>query len=87
VTNRDEIFGTADDLGEPPSLIDPPAGCRFHPRCPFAMEQCRTEAPPRMPREDGHWADCWLHAAGRADLLDTPSMTSLISRRTAEDPS
>ncbi|CAL4859112.1 ABC transporter ATP-binding protein [Microbacterium sp. MM2322] len=87
VTNRDEIFGTADDLGEPPSLIDPPAGCRFHPRCPFAMEQCRTEAPPRMQREDGHWADCWLHAAGRADLLDTPSMTSLISRRTAEDPS
>ncbi|MEZ0094090.1 ABC transporter ATP-binding protein [Streptacidiphilus sp. EB129] len=34
--------------GEPPSLIDPPAGCRFHPRCPFAMDVCRTELPPRF---------------------------------------
>jgi peptide/nickel transport system ATP-binding protein len=83
--DRDEIFGTADDLGEPPSLIDPPSGCRFHPRCPFALAECRTEAPPRMVRQDGHWADCWLHEAGRADLLDTPSMTSLISRRSAEE--
>ncbi|MFB9903145.1 ABC transporter ATP-binding protein [Allokutzneria oryzae] len=51
--------------GEPPSLIDPPPGCRFHPRCPLAMPRCRTQAPPRLPvgDQDGHWAACWLYAA------------------------
>jgi len=38
----------AEDLGEPPSLISPPAGCRFHPRCPHVMDRCRTELPPRF---------------------------------------
>jgi oligopeptide/dipeptide ABC transporter ATP-binding protein len=33
-------------IGEPPSPIDPPRGCRFHPRCPSAMPRCRDEAPP-----------------------------------------
>jgi peptide/nickel transport system ATP-binding protein len=48
--------------GEPPSLISPPAGCRFHPRCPFVMDKCRTEVPPRLPVGDAetHWAACWL---------------------------
>ncbi|WP_326768039.1 ABC transporter ATP-binding protein [Streptomyces sp. NBC_01591] len=50
--------------GEPPSLIAPPAGCRFHPRCPKAMERCRTEAPPRFDLADGQWAACWLYADG-----------------------
>lgn len=50
------------DIGQPPSLIDPPSGCRFHPRCPFAMERCSTEAPPRFELEDGQWAKCWLYA-------------------------
>ncbi|MFJ1544096.1 ABC transporter ATP-binding protein [Streptomyces sp. NPDC088246] len=50
--------------GEPPSLIAPPAGCRFHPRCPKAMERCRTELPPRFDLEDGQWAACWLYADG-----------------------
>jgi peptide/nickel transport system ATP-binding protein len=49
--------------GEPPSLIDPPSGCRFHPRCPVAMERCKTELPPRFEVDDapGHWAACWLY--------------------------
>ncbi|GAB7050965.1 ABC transporter ATP-binding protein [Catenuloplanes indicus] len=48
--------------GEPPSLIAPPAGCRFHPRCPAAMTRCTTELPPRLTvgDADGHWAACWL---------------------------
>ncbi|MFI5754061.1 ABC transporter ATP-binding protein [Streptomyces sp. NPDC051569] len=48
--------------GEPPSLITPPGGCRFHPRCPRAMERCRTELPPRFALDGGQWAACWLYA-------------------------
>jgi peptide/nickel transport system ATP-binding protein len=48
------------DNGQPPSLISPPTGCRFHPRCPFAMPRCSTEAPPRLDAGEGHWARCWL---------------------------
>jgi peptide/nickel transport system ATP-binding protein len=49
--------------GEPPSLLDPPPGCRFHPRCPVAMERCKTDLPPRFDVGDapGHWAACWLY--------------------------
>jgi peptide/nickel transport system ATP-binding protein len=51
--------------GEPPSLIRPPAGCRFHPRCPFAMPRCTTDLPVRIEIGDSasavpHWAACWL---------------------------
>jgi peptide/nickel transport system ATP-binding protein len=44
--------------GEPPNLLDPPPGCRFHPRCPYATEVCRREKPPVVQRGD-HWAACW----------------------------
>ena len=44
--------------GEPPNLIDPPQGCRFHPRCPYATEVCQREEPPIVKR-DNHWAACW----------------------------
>src|SRR5262249_12806064 len=40
--------GDATAGGEPPSLITPPAGCRFHPRCPHVMARCRTDLPPRL---------------------------------------
>ncbi|HEX4226630.1 MAG TPA: ABC transporter ATP-binding protein [Pseudonocardiaceae bacterium] len=49
-------------LGAPPSLIDPPQGCRFHPRCPLALPKCATEVPPKFELAgNGHWAACWLH--------------------------
>jgi peptide/nickel transport system ATP-binding protein len=64
-------FVEAGELGEPPSLINPPAGCRFHPRCPFVMEECRTRLPDRTELGSGHWTRCWLHQKGRADLLAT----------------
>jgi peptide/nickel transport system ATP-binding protein len=48
--------------GAPPSLLAPPSGCRFHPRCPFAMEICKTQAPPSFAIAPGHQAACWLHA-------------------------
>jgi peptide/nickel transport system ATP-binding protein len=49
--------------GEPPSLINPPSGCRFHPRCPMAMPRCSQDLPMRLEVGDtpGHWAACWLY--------------------------
>jgi oligopeptide/dipeptide ABC transporter ATP-binding protein len=44
--------------GEPPSAINPPAACRFHPRCPHATEICRTVEPPLAEYEGGHLAAC-----------------------------
>lgn len=48
--------------GEPPSLINPPPGCRFAPRCPFATERCRREEPPEIEVEPNHFVKCWLYA-------------------------
>ena len=47
--------------GEPPDLLDPPTGCRFHPRCPFATEQCVTHEPPLEDIGGGHRVACWHH--------------------------
>ncbi|GLQ53067.1 ABC transporter ATP-binding protein [Devosia nitrariae] len=51
--------------GKPPNLSDPPAACRFHPRCPLAVDRCRTENPPLVPRASGRVA-CWR--AGEAEV-------------------
>ena len=47
--------------GEPPSLIHPPSGCRFHPRCPHAMPVCKQSFPPRSDLGNGHWTHCFLY--------------------------
>ena len=47
--------------GEPPNLLEPPAGCRFHPRCPFATDKCALEEPPLIEVEPGHSIACWNH--------------------------
>lgn len=44
--------------GEIPSPINPPSGCRFHTRCPFAADICRQEVPPLEEKAAGHWAAC-----------------------------
>ena len=48
--------------GQPPSMITPPSGCPFHPRCPYVMEICPREAPPlAIVRDDPtHRSACWL---------------------------
>jgi peptide/nickel transport system ATP-binding protein len=45
--------------GESANLLDPPSGCRFHPRCPFATEICVTDEPPLEEKVPGHRAACW----------------------------
>ena len=49
--------------GEIPSPLDPPSGCHFHPRCPFAFERCKAEAPALAEIAPGHWSACHLNAA------------------------
>jgi len=46
--------------GAPPSLVNPPSGCRFHPRCPKVMEKCRLEVPELIEVESGHQVACFL---------------------------
>jgi peptide/nickel transport system ATP-binding protein len=50
--------------GTPPSLVTPPGGCRFHPRCPHAMAVCAEQVPPEFEVSTGHVSACWLHATG-----------------------
>jgi peptide/nickel transport system ATP-binding protein len=68
-------------VGEPPSLIAPPAGCRFHPRCPHVMARCKEQVPPRLQitGQPGHWAACWLYADGTAP--ETTSQTTEAAAR------
>jgi peptide/nickel transport system ATP-binding protein len=48
--------------GEPPSLLRPPAACRFHPRCPHMMAGlCDVEHPPNFEPRPRHFSACWLH--------------------------
>ncbi|GCE47162.1 oligopeptide/dipeptide ABC transporter ATP-binding protein [Thermosporothrix hazakensis] len=51
--------------GEIPSLIKPPTGCRFHPRCPHAMPVCKERFPGRTDLGHGHWTHCFLYGEGK----------------------
>jgi peptide/nickel transport system ATP-binding protein len=48
--------------GDVPSPINPPSGCRFHTRCPYVFDRCRTEEPELRQRAEGQWAACHLDA-------------------------
>ncbi len=70
--------------GAPPNLARPPAGCRFHPRCPRATAECATDDPTFEPRRDGLAAACWhqlpwdhlSEAAARARVPEGPPDTA-----------
>lgn len=48
--------------GEPPSLVNPPTGCRFHPRCPKIIQGlCDVENPPEFEPDENHFVYCWLY--------------------------
>ena len=63
LTSTPSIIGPRRQLapleGEPPNLLDPPSGCSFHPRCPFATEVCAVEEPPLSEIVEGHSIACW----------------------------
>ncbi len=48
--------------GAPPSLLAPPPGCRFHPRCDKAIPRCGEEEPPAIEVKEKHYVKCWLYA-------------------------
>jgi peptide/nickel transport system ATP-binding protein len=79
--------------GLPPDLLDPPQGCRFHPRCPFRVDRCFHEEPPLAPVGDGQRAACWVtmdraHAEmGAAQLTDVrPGAGSGVRPGDLEEP-
>jgi oligopeptide/dipeptide ABC transporter ATP-binding protein len=51
--------------GDVPSPVNPPSGCRFHTRCPQAMEVCSRSEPPMTDKADGHSVACFLYGTGR----------------------
>lgn len=57
------LLGENKDLtsipGSPPDLIDLPTGCKFHPRCPFAQDNCRVDEPPALEVGPNHSSACW----------------------------
>jgi peptide/nickel transport system ATP-binding protein len=54
--------------GEIPSLIHPPSGCRFHPRCPHAMPVCKQRFPRRTELGNGRWTNCFLYGDGDGEI-------------------
>jgi peptide/nickel transport system ATP-binding protein len=57
--------------GEIPSLVDPPTGCRFHPRCSHVMPVCKERFPGWTELGAGRWVNCYLYGAG--DTSDAPA--------------
>ncbi len=53
--------------GDVPSPINPPKGCRFHTRCPYAFDRCRVDEPALRQTEPGHWSACHLHERPAAE--------------------
>jgi peptide/nickel transport system ATP-binding protein len=72
---------TLNGRGAPPSLVAPPSGCRFHPRCPHAMAICADAVPQAFDVGGGHKSACWLHARD----LDA-AQASPLARRPAGEP-
>jgi peptide/nickel transport system ATP-binding protein len=64
MSGEDDTLPELPARGEIPSLVSPPTGCRFHPRCPHAMPVCRERFPGRTDLGGGHWTHCFLYSDG-----------------------
>jgi len=68
-------IGRTDELqsipGIVPDLVEPPSGCRFHPRCKHAMDICRKNFPPLVEIKSGHYVACYLY--GKEDIQNANS--------------
>jgi peptide/nickel transport system ATP-binding protein len=69
--------------GTPPSLIEPPSGCAFHPRCPYRFEPCSTQLPPlRIAGPGGHLDACHLPWERKQELWASKVSEELEARAT-----
>ena len=66
VLDAEELVRFVPIEGEIPSPHAPPPGCHFHPRCPFAQDRCRSDAPPLAPMADGRLVACHFAERVRA---------------------
>jgi peptide/nickel transport system ATP-binding protein len=58
--------------GTVPNLVKPPSGCRFHPRCPHAMEICKRQKPPVTEYKPGHTVSCHLYPRDTYRVVEEP---------------
>jgi oligopeptide/dipeptide ABC transporter ATP-binding protein len=66
--------------GSPPSLINPPPGCKFRPRCPHAFDKCHEEPPLENRVEDpGHLDRCWLSVEQKRDLREATIRGEMVA--------
>jgi peptide/nickel transport system ATP-binding protein len=82
--DRDRSERLAAIPGMPPSLMRPPEGCHFRPRCPFAFEKC-TEVPPlesRLPDTPDHLDRCWLEVPQKRELRKVGDQIGLRTKET-----
>ena len=71
--------------GAPPSLLAPPSGCRFHPRCPYVMDICKRQVPPRVAVSGDHSAACWLHVDPSERRLNEKALAATTTARDSLD--
>jgi peptide/nickel transport system ATP-binding protein len=63
--------------GLAPDLLRPPAGCRFHPRCPFRVEKCFTDEPPLVEVAPGQQAACWVTMERARKEMDADNLIDI----------
>ena len=82
------LDGPVQDLisipGNPPDLVHPPSGCRFHPRCPFTTDRCVQEEPPLLEVAADHYSAC--HYPERAPLFREQVQDPAVWRRERTQP-
>lgn len=72
--------------GEPPRVIDPDGGCRFRPRCPYAMGRCSSSTPELVPVRDGQSAACFFtQQAGELPALDQAPASAPVAWRRGDE--